>query len=76
MFIQLLKGLIFDCDGTLVDTMPVYYESWRKLCAKYGLSLTKKEFYSYAGIPVPDILAKVLASSGKTGIVKHFNEII
>ena len=44
-----LEGLIFDCDGTLVDTMPVYYESWCRLCAKYSLQLTEDEFYGFAG---------------------------
>jgi len=46
-----LQGLIFDCDGTLVDTMPVYYESWCRLCEKYSLQLTEEEFYSFAGLP-------------------------
>jgi hypothetical protein len=44
-----LEGLIFDCDGTLVDTMPVYYESWCRLCAKHSLQLTEEEFYGFAG---------------------------
>ena len=62
-----LKGLIFDCDGTLVDTMPAYYESWRRLCENNDLSLTEEEFYGYAGVPVPDIIADVVKKSGKKG---------
>ena len=62
-----LRGLIFDCDGTLVDTMPAYYESWRRLCENNGLSLTEEEFYKYAGVPVPDIIADVVLKSGKKG---------
>ena len=62
-----LKGLIFDCDGTLVDTMPAYYESWRRLCENNDLSLTEEEFYGFAGVPVPEIIAAVVKKSGKKG---------
>ena len=40
-----LAGLIFDCDGTLCDTMPAYFHSWTMLCEQYGLQLTEEEFY-------------------------------
>ena len=51
-----LQGLIFDCDGTLVDTMPAYWLSWHWTCEKYGLSLTKQQFYAWAGKPVKDMV--------------------
>ena len=62
-----LQGLIFDCDGTLVDTMPAYYESWKRLCKNNDLILSEEQFYKYAGVPVPDIIREVVAASGKTG---------
>jgi beta-phosphoglucomutase-like phosphatase (HAD superfamily) len=58
-----LQGLIFDCDGTLVDTMPAYWDSWTKLCTKYGLSLTQERFYSWAGTPVRDMIARYVKSN-------------
>ncbi|MFC1553037.1 HAD family hydrolase [candidate division KSB1 bacterium] len=30
------KGLIFDCDGTLVDSMPIHMEAWKKAFAEFG----------------------------------------
>lgn len=46
------KAYIFDCDGTLVESMPVHYTCWVEaliLCgATYGF--TEEEFYFYAGI--------------------------
>ena len=33
-----LAGLIFDLDGTIVDTMPFYWPSWAHTCAKFGMS--------------------------------------
>jgi beta-phosphoglucomutase-like phosphatase (HAD superfamily) len=45
------KALIFDLDGTLVDSMPLHYEAWKEVCATKGLDLSEEEFYSLAGLP-------------------------
>jgi beta-phosphoglucomutase family hydrolase len=45
------RGLIFDLDGTLVDSMPLHYEAWKEVCALKGLNFTEEEFYSLAGVP-------------------------
>lgn len=52
-----LEGLIFDCDGTLVDSMPSYWQSWDETCKYYGLNFTQKRFYELAGVPVEDIFS-------------------
>lgn len=45
------KALIFDLDGTLVDSMPLHYEAWKEVCAMKGLAFSEEEFYSLAGVP-------------------------
>ena len=45
------KALIFDLDGTLVDSMPLHYEAWKEVCATKGHNFTEEEFYSLAGVP-------------------------
>ena len=30
-------GYIFDCDGTLVDTMPLHYRAWDEAMRRAGL---------------------------------------
>lgn len=45
------KALIFDLDGTLVDSMPLHYEAWKEVCATKDLQFTEEEFYSLAGVP-------------------------
>ncbi len=55
------KGLIFDCDGTLVDTMPMHYRAWQKIAAKHGLHFPEDRFYALGGVPSRDI-AKMLAA--------------
>lgn len=49
-------GYIFDCDGTLVDSMPIHYVCWAESLRLNNspYSLTEDEFYSYAGVPEAD----------------------
>ena len=54
------QALIFDCDGTLLDTMPLWWPGWVTTCAKYGLRFSKRRFYAMAGTPV-HIIFKTLA---------------
>ncbi len=44
------RGLIFDLDGTLIDSMPLHYEAWREVCATKGVDFTEEMFYSLAGV--------------------------
>ena len=45
------KGLIFDLDGTLADTMPTHYEAWVEVALLNGIDFTEKLFYELAGVP-------------------------
>jgi beta-phosphoglucomutase family hydrolase len=51
-----IKGLIFDCDGTLADTMPLHWRAWQAIARRHSLALTEERFYSLGGIPSRDIL--------------------
>lgn len=46
------KGLIFDLDGTISDTMPIHYIAWRNAAAKHGIDFTVELFGQLAGIPL------------------------
>lgn len=47
---------IFDCDGTLVDSMPIHYVCWVEALRRNGapFEFTEAEFYSYAGVREQD----------------------
>ncbi|NJN27206.1 MAG: HAD-IA family hydrolase [Cyclobacteriaceae bacterium] len=45
------KALIFDLDGTLVDSMPLHFMAWKEVCAIKGLDFSEDEFYALAGVP-------------------------
>jgi HAD superfamily hydrolase (TIGR01509 family) len=50
------RGLIFDCDGTLVDSMPIHYVAWVEslIYHEAPFEFTEEEFYSLAGIREQD----------------------
>ena len=53
---QPYSALIFDCDGTLADTMPLHYQVWSTLLSGHGLELSENQFYKLAGMPTVDII--------------------
>ena len=48
---QPYKALIFDCDGTLADTMPNHYKAWAASLQSFGADLTEENFYRMGGWP-------------------------
>jgi beta-phosphoglucomutase family hydrolase len=64
-----VKGLIFDLDGTLADTMPYHYEGWKKACKKYGVEIDPSFLRLYAGSPGRMIASEIIKKSGLEGIV-------
>lgn len=46
-----IKGLIFDLDGTLIDSMPQHYQAWKDVFKNYGFDYPEDVFYEYAGMP-------------------------
>lgn len=46
-----VKGLIFDLDGTLADTMPYHFEGWKKACDKYGAQIDTDFLRLHTGSP-------------------------
>jgi beta-phosphoglucomutase family hydrolase len=52
----MIRGLIFDCDGTLADTMPLHWIAWSSVSKKYGLHFPEERFYALGGVPSRDIL--------------------
>jgi HAD superfamily hydrolase (TIGR01509 family) len=49
-------GYIFDCDGTLADTMPLHFRAWTRLVEESGGAFSEDFFYSLGGRPTEQIL--------------------
>jgi beta-phosphoglucomutase-like phosphatase (HAD superfamily) len=58
------QGIIFDCDGTLADTMPLHWRAWQTVTSKYRLNLPEDRFYSLGGVPSRDILKMLSVEQG------------
>jgi beta-phosphoglucomutase-like phosphatase (HAD superfamily) len=55
-------GFIFDCDGTLADTMPLHYQAWSEtLALKLGKpsDFTESMFYRFGGMPARQIIERL-----------------
>ncbi len=79
------RALIFDCDGTLADTMPIHFRAWTAMLSRHGIPFPETRFYQLGGmptsriirllseetgVPVTDVEAMVLAKEG------HFLELL
>jgi HAD superfamily hydrolase (TIGR01549 family) len=54
---QHIQGLIFDCDGTLVDSMPLHMKAWEYAITSAGGSWNYEYLFSKKGMQSKDILA-------------------
>ena len=62
-------GYIFDCDGTLADTMPLHYQAWSEtLAARLGRKsdFTESMFYRFGGMPARQIVERLNHDFGYT----------
>jgi beta-phosphoglucomutase family hydrolase len=51
------RAYLFDCDGTIADSMPLHYKAWKKALAEYGCTYDEDLFYAWGGKPVRKIIA-------------------
>ena len=57
-------ALIFDCDGTLADTMPIHYRAWIAMLGTVGISFSEERFYQLGGMPTSKIIQLLAAETG------------
>ena len=60
------EGYIFDCDGTIADTMPIHYRAWTRAMAEFGGTFPEDLFYSWGGIPTGEIVRQLNEKFGST----------
>ncbi|MFT7622785.1 MAG: beta-phosphoglucomutase-like phosphatase (HAD superfamily) [Myxococcota bacterium] len=61
-----VSAIIFDCDGTLADTMGQHFVAWSTITERYGLNFPKERFFALAGVPTRDIVELLAAETGQT----------
>lgn len=82
-------AVIFDCDGTLVHSMPLHFRAWCEALSLYGACGVLKEdvFYAMGGRPTKDIVVELndeyglkldpetVAFAKRTAFLKRLNEL-
>jgi HAD superfamily hydrolase (TIGR01509 family) len=48
-----MTAVIFDCDGTLVDSEPLARTAWERVLTPYGYAATQADFDACVGMPYP-----------------------
>ncbi len=48
---------LFDCDGTIADSMPLHYVAWKKVLGEWNCEFEEAFFYSLGGMPIVEIIA-------------------
>jgi len=54
------RALVFDIDGTLVDTMPLHFIAWMDASRKHGFPFDEVVFQRMAGMPASKIIATII----------------
>lgn len=65
------KGLIFDLDGTLADTMPLHFKAWQMACHKYGMDMSSTYLKSKMGRPAWEIGRDIIRENGLEDRIDH-----
>ena len=56
----MIKAIIFDMDGVIVDSAELHFEAWQKFLAGYNKPHSKQEFSEYFGIANKELFKLLL----------------
>jgi beta-phosphoglucomutase-like phosphatase (HAD superfamily) len=72
-----LRAVLFDFNGILVDDEPVHLEMFQRVLADEGITLTAEDYYrDYLGFDDRGCLAAVLQAAGETATVPRLMRLI
>jgi HAD superfamily hydrolase (TIGR01509 family) len=55
---------LFDCDGTIVDSMPLHYVAWKRALGEWNCEFAEELFYGWGGRPTAEIIASLNLRDG------------
>jgi HAD superfamily hydrolase (TIGR01509 family) len=58
------KAYLFDCDGTVADSMPLHYIAWTEALAEWNCAFSEERFYLWGGMPIQEIIARLAREQG------------
>ena len=51
------EAYLFDCDGTIIDSMPLHYIAWKKALAEWNCTFDEQLFYAWGGTPTAEVIS-------------------
>lgn len=60
------QAYLFDCDGTIADSMPLHYVAWKQALAEWNCEFPEEVFYAWGGMPAAEIVATLARQQGLT----------
>jgi beta-phosphoglucomutase family hydrolase len=70
---RIFSGYIFDCDGTIADTMPLHFRAWSKAMTDFGGQFPENLFYEWGGKPTSVIVEQL---NERFGLVLDVEETV
>jgi HAD superfamily hydrolase (TIGR01509 family) len=64
--------VIFDMDGLLVDSEPLYMRSWQQAASELGFTLTAEFYHSLLGLPESDCESAIISAFGSSFPMREF----
>ena len=58
------KAYLFDCDGTIADSMPLHYVAWSRALSEWNCEFSEELFYAWGGMPVAEIISTLNEKRG------------
>jgi HAD superfamily hydrolase (TIGR01509 family) len=58
------KAYLFDCDGTVADSMPAHYIAWKRALDEQGATFTEQQFYGWGGLPAEAVIERLNREQG------------
>jgi len=73
----MLRAIIFDCDGVIVDSEPLHLAAFQEILSEEGISLTKEDYFQkYLAMDDKSCFETVLAAHGKTSDKRILKDLI
>lgn len=58
------RAYLFDCDGTIADSMSLHYVAWKKALGEWSCEFDEELFYAWGGMPIVEIISTLNMKHG------------
>ena len=73
----MIRAVLFDFNGVIVDDEPVHFQLFQKVLAEEGVTLSKEDYYSkYLGMDDSDCIVTAAKDAGKPKVADKVQELI